>query len=207
MFDCVSFLADTVSGCAATADIGFLVDGSKDIGSTNFVLEKIFIKAIVNRFPVSRHQSHIGITTYAATAKSIFKFGVYNRASSILRMIENIPFPKRYGRNLAGSVRAAYWHFFAKAPTYIHRALVVLVGGRQTSKNYRLLRRMRNRLLRNKVYVYVILIGKVNNRYASSLALNKKHVFRVPSFRKLISKARFIGRAICDEMVSYRFLT
>ena len=132
---------------------------------------------------------------YAASAKPALKFS----ADNINGKINRIRYPNSYGRNLPVAVRSTYWQFFAKTPTYIHRALVIVVGGRQTSRNYRLLRRMKRKLRKHNVFVHVVAVGRAEHRYVS--ALNRK-VIRVRSFRSLISKARVVGRAICEEMVS-----
>ena len=189
-----------MSGCAATADIAFLLDGSRDIGRSNFELQKIFVKAIAKRYHISAHLSHIGVATYAARARQVLKFTDGTSFSSFNSKVNRIRYPKSYGRNLASAVRAANWQFFSKSPPYVHRALVIIVGGRQTSRNYRLLRRYRSKLQKANVFVHVVTVGSAERRYASMLA-RRKHMIHIRSFRSLISKARVLGRQICEEMV------
>ena len=189
-----------MSGCAATADIAFLMDGSRDVGRSNFELQKIFVKSIARRYHISTHHSHIGVSTYGATTRQEIKFTDSRDFASVNSKINNIRYPNSYGRNLASAVRAANWQFFTKSPSYVHKALVIIVGGRQSSRNYRLLRRYATKLRRAKVYVHVVTVGKARSRYTSLLA-RRKHMMRVQSFKSLIYKARALGRQICEEMV------
>ena len=54
------------------------MDASSDVGRRNFQLEKAFAKIISSKFTISKHQSHIGLITYANLPSLRMRFRQYN---------------------------------------------------------------------------------------------------------------------------------
>ena len=67
-----------IKSCPVTLDLAFVVDASNQISRRNFQLEKAFVKAVASKFTITKHQSHIGLITYANLPSLRMRFRQYN---------------------------------------------------------------------------------------------------------------------------------
>ena len=199
---CHLFIAG-VSHIPVTADIAFLIDGSRYIGRRNFHLEKAFIKSIARRFTISRHQSHIGLATYGSRPHLRMRFNQYSSLYLVLRALNYIRYPNQAGRRVDLGLQASLRYFFSKRYkfSFVRRILVAVVSGKQSRRSYHLLRRLRSQFNRLGVQVYVVGVGRINFRYLRPITYMNRHVYSVRSFASLVTRAGQIAKAIHDDMV------
>lgn len=192
-----------VSHIPVTADIAFLIDGSRYVGRRNFHLEKAFIKSIARRFTISRHQSHIGVATYGSRPHLRMRFNQYGSLGLVLRALNYIRYPNQAGRRVDLGLRACMRYFFSRRYKYsfVHKILVVVVSGRQTGRSAFILNRLRWQFKRLGVQVYVVGVGRIDHRYLRPITYRNRHVYVVRSYRSLVTRAGSIARAIHGEMV------
>ena len=77
----ISFLFSnlvSIKHCPVTLDLAFVMDASSDVGRSNFQLEKAFAKLVSSKFTITKHQSHIGLITYANLPSLRMRFRQYN---------------------------------------------------------------------------------------------------------------------------------
>ena len=68
----------SIKHCPVTLDLAFVMDASSDVGRANFQLEKAFAKTVSGKFTITKHQSHIGLITYANLPSLRMRFRQYN---------------------------------------------------------------------------------------------------------------------------------
>lgn len=192
-----------VSHIPVTADIAFLIDGSRYVGRGNFHLEKAFIKSIARRFTISRHQSHIGVATYGSRPHLRMRFNQYGSLGLVLRALNYIRYPNQAGRRVDLGLQASLRYFFSRRKmfSFIRRVLVVVVSGKQTSRSSYIIRRLPSLFRRYGVKVFIVGVGYVDQRYLRPFTYRNRHVYIVRSYRSLVARAGTIAKAIRQEMV------
>ena len=202
-----SFFLTGVSSIAGTADIAFLIDGSRYVGRRNFHLEKAFIKSIARRFTISKQQSHIGVATYGSRPHLRMRFNQHSSLGLVLRALDYIRYPNQAGRRVDLGMRACLRYFFSRRFkfSFVRRIMVVVVSGRQTGRSNFILSRLRSQFMRMGVQVYVVGVGRIDHRYLRPITYRNRHVYYVRSYRSLVTRAGQIARAIHDAMVSCIF--
>ncbi|XP_022782082.1 collagen alpha-1(XIV) chain-like [Stylophora pistillata] len=196
------FPAGSVSHVGVTADIAFLIDGSRYVGRRNFHFEKAFIKSIARRFTISKHQSHIGVATYGSRPHLRMRLNQCNSLGLVLRTLNHIRFPNQAGRRVDLGLQASLRYFFARRPTYsfVRKVLVALVSGKQTARSSYLISRLPSQFRRYGVKVFIIGVGYVDQRYLRPFTYRNKHVYVVRSYSSLVARAGTIAKAIHLEM-------
>lgn len=194
--------AGGVSHIPVTADIAFLIDGSRYVGRRNFHLEKAFIKSIAGRFIIGRHQSHIGVATYGSRPHLRMRFNQYSSLNLVLRAMNYIRFPNQAGRRVDLGLQASLRYFFSRRNMYsfVRKILVVVVSGRQTGRSSYIINRLPSLFRRQGVLVFIVGVGRVDQRYLRPLTYRNKHVYVVRSYMSLVARAGGIAKAIHDEM-------
>lgn len=195
-----------VSNIPVTADIAFLIDGSRYVGRRNFHLEKTFIKSIAGRFTIGKYQSHIGVATYGNRPHLRMRFNQYSSLGLVLRALNYIRFPNQVSRRVDLGLQASLRYFFSRRNMYsfVRKILVVVVSGRQTGRSSYVMNRLPSLFRRQGVLVFIVGVGRVDQRYLRPLTYRNKHVYVVRSYRSLVARSGSIARAIHQEMVCNR---
>jgi len=175
------------------------MDASSDVGRANFQLEKAFAKTVASKFTITKHQSHVGLITYANLPSLRMRFRQYNSIFAVRRAIDQAPYTNRGGKRLDLALQAAYDTFYRNEPTYIQRVLVVLTGGPPNRRHSYAIKRMASRFIRKGVQVYAIGVGRAYRGELRSIAYKNKHVYYMRTFGSLVAKANQIAAAICKE--------
>lgn len=192
-------LPSGIKYCPVTLDLAFVMDASSDVGRRNFQLEKAFAKTVCSRFTITKHQSHIGLITYANLPSLKMRFRQYNTIFAVRRGIDQAPYTNRGGKRLDLALQAAYDTFFRNEPTYIQRVLVVVTGGPPNRRFSYAIRRMASRFTRKGVQVYAIGVGKAYRGELRSIAYKNKHVYYMKTFGSLVARANQIAATICSQ--------
>ena len=67
-----------IKSCPVTLDLAFVMDASNQVSRRDFQLEKAFVKTVSSKFTITKHQSHIGLITYANLPSLRMRFRQYN---------------------------------------------------------------------------------------------------------------------------------
>lgn len=192
-------LPPSIKYCPVTLDLVFVMDASSDVGRRNFQLEKAFAKIISSKFTISKHQSRIGLITYANLPSLRMRFRQYNTIFAVRRAIDQAPYANRGGKRLDLALQAAYDTFYRNEPTYIQRVLVVITGGPPNRRYSYAIRRMASRFTRKGVQVYAIGVGRAYRGELKSIAYKNKHVYYMKTFGSLVARANQIASVICNQ--------
>jgi hypothetical protein len=96
-------------------DIGFIVDGSKNV---NWAKMQSFTQSIAKRFDISHVGTHIGYITYSDSASIAFPLnalqGSANTFNGVSELITNTQHRGGTGRILGGALNIAYRDLFSK---------------------------------------------------------------------------------------------
>lgn len=188
-----------IKSCPVTLDLAFVVDASNQVSRANFQLEKAFVKAVSSKFTITKHQSHIGLITYANLPSLRMRFRQFNTLFAVRRVVDQAPHINRGGKRLDLALQAAYDTFYANEPTYIQRVLVVITGGPPSRRHAYAVKRMASRFTRKGVQVYAIGIGRAYRGELRSIAYKNKHVYYMRTFGSLLARANQIASTICKE--------
>lgn len=129
----------------------------------------------------------MGIITYSSSAIPVFNFKRLTRKYDVLRAVRNIPFPR--GRSYTGrALRFAGTYLYSTSSRSRSKILVVLTG----DQSFDSVSRPAQMLKRGGVEIFAFgMGGRRRNRYLSSVAHDRYHVFSARSrlgLRKVIEK-------------------
>lgn len=85
--------------------------------------------------------------------------------------------------------------------SFVRKILVVVVSGRQTGRSSYIINRLPSQFRRQGVLVFIVAVGRVDQRYLRPLTYRNRHVYVVRSYRSLVARAGSIAKAIHQEMV------
>ena len=69
-----------------------MLDASRSIGSSNFVIMKDFVKSIVSNFEIGADKTRVGVIRFATSASIVIPLGSINNASQLNNFITNITY-------------------------------------------------------------------------------------------------------------------
>ena len=129
----------------------------------------------------------MGIITYSSSAIPVFNFKRLKRKYDVLRAVRKIPFPR--GRSYTGrALRFAGTYLYSTSSRSRSKVLVVLTG----DQSFDSVSRPAQMLKRGGVEIFAFgMGGRRSNRYLSSIAHDRYHVFSARSrlgLRKVIEK-------------------
>lgn len=67
-------LGENITSCPKKIDLGFMLDSSGSIGSSNFNKTKSFIKNITGYFKISQNNTRVAVMSYASRSTMHFPF-------------------------------------------------------------------------------------------------------------------------------------
>ena len=129
----------------------------------------------------------MGIITYSSSAIPVFNFKRLKRKYDVLRAVRKIPFPR--GRSYTGrALRFAGTYLYSTSSRSRSKVLVVLTG----DQSFDSVSRPAQMLKRGSVEIFAFgMGGRRSNRYLSSIAHDRYHVFSARSrlgLRKVVEK-------------------
>ena len=129
----------------------------------------------------------MGFITYSSSAVPVFNFKRLTRKYDVLRAVRKIPFPR--GRSYTGrALRFAGTYLYSTSSRSRSKVLVVLTG----DQSFDSVSRPAQMLKRGGVEIFAFgMGGRRSNRYLSSIAHDRYHVFSARSrlgLRKFIEK-------------------
>ena len=128
-------------------DVGFVVPGSRRVGSANFKRVLKFVQTIYQGLTVSSVDTRIGLEVFASGAKIHFDYRKYKDIVSLDKAMLTVQYPKGRANRVGLALSSAYRRMIRqssrrKAP----QILVVFVTSRSTDPVYRIARWIKRRV-------------------------------------------------------------
>lgn len=183
------------------ADIVFIVDESKNIGTTNFQLVRIFLHTIVNSLDIGQARVRVGIVTYSNKSTAQVYLDTFNDKDDILQSIKTLPY-SGVGTNTGAALNFTREKIFTEQRGRrkgVQQVAVVITEGQSqddVSKAAIILRRA-------GVTVYAVGVENANETELAEMASYPphKHVFTVESFTKLRPLTQSLQKALCNYII------
>ena len=182
-------------GKAFKADVVFLVDTSSSVGTMDFRSQKQFVKSMARSLNVEPGKSRAAIVTYGTTSDASemqTRLSAFQRAVDASRFIQG-------ERRIHLAVNDASSLLQAARPD-VHKIVVLLSGGRESTQDVTLLRQSLRTLRASGAKVYVILIGADHSVDDFHPAVERlEDIFTVSSFDNLVPRARKMPETIAKR--------
>ncbi|XP_067844316.1 uncharacterized protein [Heptranchias perlo] len=118
-------------------DIVFLIDGSDNIGNTNFPFVRDFLTSIIQRFDIGSDRVQIGLVQYSNYAETEFYLNTHLSKAEILSHVKGLRLKGGTSLNTGAALDYVFrYHFISSAGSRkrkgVPQFLVLLTGGRSS---------------------------------------------------------------------------
>lgn len=185
---CSLFFVSSIHQFAVVSqrDIVFLVDGSVNVGSSNFPLVRDFLIDIINNLGVSSEGTRVGLAQFSDTPRTEFYLNTLTSKSDLVNRMGQI---RIKGGNLLNIGSALQFvlrnHFTSSAGSRVEenipQILVVLVAGK-SSDNIQV---AANDLMRSRVLTFCVGVGDADKEELETIAFNPQLIYEMDDFRAL----------------------
>ncbi|XP_040295825.1 collagen alpha-3(VI) chain isoform X6 [Bufo bufo] len=167
-------------------DIVFLLDGSVNVGSSNFPLVRDFLINVINNLGISSEGTRVGLAQFSDTPRTEFYL---NTLTSKPELIERLGQLRVKGGNVLNIGSALQFvirnHFTRSAGSRIEdnipQLLVVLVAGKSSDS----IQAAATELIRSGVLTFCVGVENADKEELGRIAFNPSLVYEVDDFRSL----------------------
>ncbi|XP_044160804.1 collagen alpha-3(VI) chain isoform X6 [Bufo gargarizans] len=167
-------------------DIVFLLDGSVNVGSSNFPLVRDFLINVINNLGISSEGTRVGLAQFSDTPRTEFYL---NTLTSKPELIERLGQLRVKGGNVLNIGSALQFvirnHFTRSAGSRIEdnipQLLVVLVAGKSSDS----IQPAATELIRSGVLTFCVGVENADKEELGRIAFNPSLVYEVDDFRSL----------------------
>lgn len=184
------------------ADVYFVMDSSRSIGSSNYQKQKTFVSKLLSAFDISNSKTRIGVVTYSNDVKVDIPLGSIATLPELQKAVDNLPYHAR-GTNTGDAIHFVRKVGFVKGvsrPEVAHIMIVLTDGLSMDSEKTR----KESSLAHDAgIYVFAIGIGKgVDTVELSAIASNpdKNFLFHVENFDALSSIRTLLATRTCEVL-------
>lgn len=127
-------------------DIGFLVEGSRNVLEAEFMQYMEIVKYIYSAFPISPENVHVGLGVISSNPEIIFSFDKYFDKTSLDSAVNSVEYPGiQQVANIGQSLVVAKETFYGKSTRKrVRKVLVLLVNGKSNDEISEPARRLRD---------------------------------------------------------------
>ncbi|XP_028415702.1 fibrillin-2-like [Dendronephthya gigantea] len=184
--------------CPKKVDLGFMLDSSGSIGSSNFDKTKSFIKDITDYFNISPNNTRVAVMSYATLSTVHFSFSrKFVSRQDLHSTIDSIPYSGG-GTNTAQALIKAYAEMFNDSQvTGVKKVLIVFTDGRSSANVYQPAQQLKN----IGVIIFSIGIGSginVLELKTMASAPADDHVFLLNNFNEFSSLVQNLSFSVCN---------
>ncbi|NXH79123.1 VITRN protein, partial [Hydrobates tethys] len=185
--------------CLNSADIGFVIDGSSSVGTSNFRTVLQFVANISKEFEISDTDTRIGAVQYTYEQRLEFSFDEYSTKQDVLNAIKRISYWSG-GTSTGAAISYASEQLFSKSKPNKRKIMILITDGR----SYDDVRVPAMAAHQNGVIAYSVGVAWAAQDELEAIATDpdKEHSFFVDEFDNLY---RFVNRLIqniCTEFNS-----
>lgn len=186
-------------------DIAFALDASSEIGLSNYIKQKRFIKAIASHIGFSPYGSRMGVLVYGDTSLIEIRLDHYPNANNFNGKIDQLPYysqRRRIGKALA-TANLMYKSARNGANSPGSKVLVFIAAGRRTkTADGKPLWQEVAPLKKAGVKIIAIGIGSdIILRNQLQILTGYRNVFMLPSYDVLLKQIRNFKMIICEGKV------
>ncbi|XP_061846086.1 vitrin isoform X1 [Colius striatus] len=185
--------------CLNSADIGFVIDGSSSVGTSNFRTVLQFVANISKEFEISDTDTRIGAVQYTYEQRLEFSFDKYSTKQDVLSAIKRISYWSG-GTSTGAAISYASEQLFSKSKPNKRKIMILITDGR----SYDDVRVPAMAAHQNGVIAYSVGVAWAAQDELEDIATDpdKEHSFFVEDFDKLYSFVNPLIQNICTEFNS-----
>ncbi|XP_052662245.1 vitrin isoform X5 [Harpia harpyja] len=185
--------------CLNSADIGFVIDGSSSVGTSNFRTVLQFVANISKEFEISDTDTRIGAVQYTYEQRLEFSFDKYSTKQDVLSAIKRISYWSG-GTSTGAAIRYASEQLFSKSKPNKRKIMILITDGR----SYDDVRVPAMAAHRNGVIAYSVGVAWAAQDELEAIATDpdKEHSFFVDEFDNLYCFVNQLIQNICTEFNS-----
>ncbi|OBS81910.1 hypothetical protein A6R68_24101 [Neotoma lepida] len=185
--------------CLNSADIGFVIDGSSSVGTSNFRTVLQFVANLSKEFEISDTDTRIGAVQYTYEQRLEFGFDKYNSKADILSAIRRVGYWSG-GTSTGAAIQYALEQLFKKSKPNKRKLMILITDGR----SYDDVRIPSIAAYQKGVITYAIGIAWAAQEELEVIATHpaRDHSFFVDEFDNLYKFVPRIIQNICTEFNS-----
>ncbi|NXW24934.1 VITRN protein, partial [Circaetus pectoralis] len=185
--------------CLNSADIGFVIDGSSSVGTSNFRTVLQFVANISKEFEISDTDTRIGAIQYTYEQRLEFSFDKYSTKQDVLSAIKRISYWSG-GTSTGAAISYASEQLFSKSKPNKRKIMILITDGR----SYDDVRVPAMAAHRNGVIAYSVGVAWAAQDELEAIATDpdKEHSFFVDEFDNLYRFVNQLIQNICTEFNS-----
>ncbi|CAM9875722.1 unnamed protein product [Bubo scandiacus] len=185
--------------CLNSADIGFVIDGSSSVGTSNFRTVLQFVANISKEFEISDTDTRIGAVQYTYEQRLEFNFDKYSTKQDVLSAIKRISYWSG-GTSTGAAISYASEQLFSKSKPNKRKIMILITDGR----SYDDVRVPAMAAHQNGVIAYSIGVAWAAQDELEAIATDpdKEHSFFVDEFDNLYRFVNQLIQNICTEFNS-----
>ncbi|XP_064504648.1 vitrin isoform X1 [Pseudopipra pipra] len=185
--------------CLNSADIGFVIDGSSSVGTSNFRTVLQFVANISKEFEISDTDTRVGAVQYTYEQRLEFSFDKYSTKEDVLSAIKRISYWSG-GTSTGAAISYASEQLFSKSKPNKRKIMILITDGR----SYDDVSVPAMEAHRNGVIAYSIGVAWAAPDELEAIATDphKEHSFFVDEFDNLYRYVNQLIQNICTEFNS-----
>ncbi|NWS53528.1 VITRN protein, partial [Chunga burmeisteri] len=185
--------------CLNSADIGFVIDGSSSVGTSNFRTVLQFVANVSKEFEISDTDTRIGAVQYTYEQRLEFSFDKYSTKQDVLSAIKRISYWSG-GTSTGAAISYASEQLFSKSKPNKRKIMILITDGR----SYDDVRVPAMAAHRSGVIAYSIGVAWAAQDELEAIATDpdKEHSFFVDEFDNLYRFVNQLIQNICTEFNS-----
>lgn len=167
-------------------DIIFLLDGSLNVGKTNFPYVRDFVMNVVNSLDVGSDSIRVGLVQFSDTPVTEFSLNTYQTKSDLLAHLRQLQLQGGSGLNTGSALRYVHAnHFIEAGGSRIHehvpQLLLLLTAGRSEDSYLQ----AANALAREGVLTFCVGTNQADKTELEQIAFNPSLVYLMDDFSSL----------------------
>ncbi|PNJ34991.1 COL6A3 isoform 1 [Pongo abelii] len=179
-------LSGTPEVHANKRDIIFLLDGSANVGKTNFPYVRDFVMNLVNSLDVGNDNIRVGLVQFSDTPVTEFSLNTYQTKSDILGHLRQLQLQGGSGLNTGSALSYVHANHFTEAGgsrihEHVPQLLLLLTAG-QSEDSYL---QAANALTRAGILTFCVGASQANKAELEQIAFNPSLVYLMDDFSSL----------------------
>lgn len=167
-------------------DLIFLLDGSVNVGKTNFPYVRDFVMSLVNSLDVGSDNIRVGVVQYSDTPVTEFSLDTYQTKSELLAHLGQLQLKGGSGLNTGSALSYVHANHFTEAGgsrirEHVPQLLLLLTAG-QSDDSYL---QAANALARAGVLTFCVGVSQANKAQLEHIAFNPSLVYLMDDFSSL----------------------
>lgn len=167
-------------------DIIFLLDGSVNVGKTNFPYVRDFVMNLVNSLDVGSDNIRVGLVQFSDTPVTEFSLDTYQTKAELLAHLRGLQLQGGTGLNMGAALGYVHANHFTEAGgsrirEHVPQLLLLLTAG-QSQDSYL---QAANQLARAGILTFCVGASRANKAELEQIAFNPSLVYLMDDFSSL----------------------